>query len=1050
MKLWENMNIDGINRLDARANFLSFPSKKLALMGDKKYTHNYKNLNGSWKFLFLDAPEYSPEGFYKEEFNIENWDNIIVPGNWQLQGYGKMHYSDLWYNFPINPPYVPTENPTGIYKREFVIDDSWTSERIILRFNGVDSSYNIWINGKEVGYSKGARIQGEFDISDYVRVGKNQICVRVYQWSDGTYLEDQDMWWLSGIFRDVELYSEPISGIDDITVITDLDEYYKDATLSIELKLRNIGNENIKFELFDKNNNCIACEEDKFTSYDIEELQNGTNEDENKIKNEKNQDKSFKLYKANIKVNSPLKWTAEEPNLYTLLISLMKDGEVIQVIPQRVGFRKIELKGETFTVNGVAIKFKGVNRHDYNPKNGRVVAKEEILNDIIMMKMHNINAIRTAHYPNSSYLYELCDEYGMYVIDETDLECHGFELTGDYKWISDNKDWELAYVSRLERMVQRDKNHPCIIMWSLGNESSFGCNFKAMAKKCNELDPTRIIHYEGDFRVSNEDGPVSEVYSTMYTWIENNKKFNMDYIIKNINKPHILCEYGHAMGNGPGNLKEYQDLFYKYDKLQGGFIWEWFDHGIHSISDDGRVYYKYGGDFGDDPSNTNFCIDGLIMPDRTPSPALIEYKKVIEPVNTKAIDLEKGIIEVINRYDFKNLDILDLIYTIMEDDKIIQSKRVSMPSLEGRGTCQIALPYNLDFPKVDGATYYLNISYVLSEDCNFAKAGHELANAQFELPIKTDKILIKPKGSLEVIKDNYKLIAKGENFEVIFDLVRGNIIEITRDNYKIVEEGPKLNFWRAPIDNDMYLLEDYKKNYFIHLMHEVIRNIEYKTEDNILTFKVETINGSTNSSWHYKSNYEYKVFGSGDIMINVSGVPSGKIENAPEMLPKIGLKMKVNKDLEFVKYKGRGPYESYSDSKEANLFGIYEDSVDGLFTNYVKPQENGNRSDCSWVSLRNDRGMSIMAIAKDKFDFSASYYEDIDLESAKHTIDLVKRDYIVLNIDYKQNGLGSNSCGQSQLDKYRCKFEEFNLCFRISIFNNKEVSELHFGREELL
>ena len=1020
MKLWENIHIDGINRLASRTHFLSFPSKELALIGDKKHTYNFKSLNGNWKFLFLGAPEYSPKDFYKEDFNTDSWDEIVVPGNWQLQGYGNMHYSDLCYNFPINPPYVPTENPTGIYKRKFNIDKSWMNERIIIKFNGVDSAYNVWINGKEVGYSKGARIQSEFDITNYIRLGENECTVRVYQWSDGTYLEDQDMWWLSGIFRDVEIFTEPLYGIEDLTINTELDDSYEDTILNVNLKFRMFDSQNLEFELLDKNKNTVFK--------DILDTKN-------------------KLSFSKI-VKNPLKWTAEDPNLYTLIISVYdKNKKLIQVIPQKVGFRKIEIKGEVFTVNGVIIKLKGVNRHDYNPKNGRVVAKDEIEKDIILMKQHNINAIRTSHYPNSEYFYELCDEYGMYVIDEADLECHGFELTDNYFWISDDKNWELAYVSRIERMIKRDKNHPCILMWSLGNESSFGCNFRSMAKKCKELDPTRIIHYEGDFKIDDKCGPVSEVYSTMYTWIEHEDNKLMDKIINDIKKPHILCEYAHAMGNGPGNLKEYQNLFYKYDKLQGGFVWEWFDHGIQSVNEKGEIYYKYGGDFNDDPNNTNFCIDGLLMPDRSISPGLLEYKKVIEPVETISIDLENGIIKVINRYDFKNLNTLDLIYNIKEDNKVIKSGRLSMPDIPGKKSKQIKIPYNLDFKKISGATYYLNISYVLKNDLNWAKANYELATAQFELPIKIEKLKIYPNSSLEIIKDNYKLIAKGDEFKVVFDLVKGNIIEIVKDNYKIVEKGPKLNFWRAPIDNDMHILKDYKEKYFMHLMHEVVRDVKYSVKNNVLTFNVDVINGTTNSSWHYKSKYEYKVFGSGDILIKVSGIPSGKIENAPNMIPRIGVKMNINKDLEIVTYKGRGPGESYPDSKEANLFGVYESNIDKLFTNYVKPQENGNRSDCSWVSLRNDRGISLMAVANDKFDFSASYYESNDLEYAKHTIDLVKRDYIVLNIDYKQNGLGSNSCGQWQLDKYRCKFEEFSLEFRLSIFNNKEVSEVSLGRE---
>lgn len=1022
MKLWENININGVNRRKAKASFLTFPSYAEALLGERRYTHNFKNLNGSWKFLFLEAPEYSPMGFYEENFDESSWEEIVVPGNWQLQGYGKMHYSDLWYNFPVNPPYVPTENPTGIYRRNFIIDDSWQGRRIIIKFNGVDSAFNLWINGKEVGYSKGARIQSEFDITELVRMGENSCTVRVYQWSDGTYLEDQDMWWLSGIFRDVELYSEPILGVDDFKIETDLDERYEDGILKVYFSFNEVKGQRIQLQLLDYRGKEIFKE-----SLNTAESLN------------------FEKY-----ISKPLKWTAEDPNLYTLMMTVHDKENIIQVIPAKIGFRKIELKGEVFTVNGVAIKLKGVNRHDYNPRNGRVVGREEIEKDIILMKQHNINAVRTAHYPNSEYFYDLCNEYGIYVIDEADLECHGFELTGKYSWISDNPDWEKAYIDRIERMIARDKNHPCIIMWSLGNESSFGRNFKSMAKRAKELDTTRLVHYEGDFDVAEENGPVSEVYSTMYTWLEHHSKLTMEDIIKKVNKPHILCEYCHAMGNGPGALREYQDLFYKYDKLQGGFVWEWFDHGIQVASEDGQVYYKYGGDFGDDPTNGNFCIDGLLMPDRTPSPGLLEYKKVIEPVETKAVDLDKGTIRVTNRYDFINLNQLNLVWSIVEDDKLIESGCLAMPCIEGRKTSDIELPYNLDFEKVNGADYYLNLSYVLKENKQWSRAGHELATAQFQLPKRLGKNPVKSEGNLKVEKEHCILMVMGEDFQVDFDLVKGNILRIVKDGCELMSEGPKLNFWRAPIDNDMYLLDDYKKKYFMHLGHERVKFIDYKVDNNMLTFRVETVNGTTNSAWYYNSIYEYTVLGRGDILIKVSGTPGGMRANAPNMLPRIGVKFKLNKDLEKIKYKGRGPGESYADTKEANLFGVYENTVDGLFTNYVKPQENGNRSDCSWVSLTNERGMGIMAISEDKFDFSASFYEDLDLEKAKHTIDLKKRDYIVLNIDYKQNGVGTNSCGQWQLEKYRCKFEDFQLNFRISLFNNKEVSEVALGREKVI
>lgn len=742
MKTWENHQIDGINRMPARAHFLTFPSKEKALLNNNRYTHAFKNLNGVWKFMFLDAPEYSPEGFFNSDFDVTKMDDITVPGNWQLQGYGKMHYSDLWYNFPINPPYVPTENPTGIYKRTFFVEESYRDKKIIIRFCGVDSAYHLWINGKEVGYSKVARNESEFDITDLIRVGEeNDVTVRVYQWSDGTYLEDQDMWWESGIFRDVELIGVPKDGINDYKVIADLDDEYKNGIFKVEAFLRTTKEVNVTFELVDAGENTVftktvVAKEGKAC---IDEVIADVNH-----------------------------WTAETPYLYKLFMTVEDNGQIVEVIPQNVGFRNIRLNGETFLVNGVAIKFKGVNRHDYSPQNGRVVSREEIEKDIILMKQFNINAIRTSHYPNSYYLYDLCDEYGMYLIAETDLECHGFELTGDYKWITDDPSWELAYVSRMTRMIERDKNHPAIIFWSLGNESAFGCNFRKMTDVAHEMDPTRLVHYEGDFDVESAD-----VYSTMYTWIENPKKpYLMKDIIEKSKKPHIHCEYCHAMGNGPGNLKDYQDLVYAHDKLQGGFVWEWFDHGIESFTESGEKYYRYGGDFGDDPSNKDFCIDGLIMPDRTPSPGLYEYKKVIEPITTTAVDIQKGIINLLSRYDFANLDRFNLVYKVMEDDVILQTGFMAVPSIEARANKDITLPYDLSVIKVKpGVHYYVNISYQLREDTSYASSGHELATAQFELPLYKEGIMVRPEGILNVEKEHTTLHVKGANFSLDFNLV---------------------------------------------------------------------------------------------------------------------------------------------------------------------------------------------------------------------------------------------------------------------------------------
>lgn len=1020
MKTWENHQIDGINRMPARAHFLTFPSKEKALLNNNRYTHAFKNLNGVWKFMFLDAPEYSPEGFFNSDFDVTKMDDITVPGNWQLQGYGKMHYSDLWYNFPINPPYVPTENPTGIYKRTFFVEESYRDKKIIIRFCGVDSAYHLWINGKEVGYSKVARNESEFDITDLIRVGEeNDVTVRVYQWSDGTYLEDQDMWWESGIFRDVELIGVPKDGINDYKVIADLDDEYKNGIFKVEAFLRTTKEVNVTFELVDAGENTVftktvVAKEGKAC---IDEVIADVNH-----------------------------WTAETPYLYKLFITVEDDGQIVEVIPQNVGFRNIRLNGETFLVNGVAIKFKGVNRHDYSPQNGRVVSREEIEKDIILMKEFNINAIRTSHYPNSYYLYDLCDEYGMYLIAETDLECHGFELTGDYKWITDDPSWELAYVSRMTRMIERDKNHPAIIFWSLGNESAFGCNFRKMTDVAHEMDPTRLVHYEGDFDVESAD-----VYSTMYTWIENPKKpYLMKDIIEKSKKPHIHCEYCHAMGNGPGNLKDYQDLVYAHDKLQGGFVWEWFDHGIESFTESGEKYYRYGGDFGDDPSNKDFCIDGLIMPDRTPSPGLYEYKKVIEPITTTAVDIQKGIINLLSRYDFANLDRFNLVYKVMEDDVILQTGFMAVPSIEARANKDITLPYDLSAIKAKpGAHYYVNISYQLREDTSYASSGHELATAQFELPLYKEGIMVRPEGILNVEKEHTTLHVKGANFSLDFNLVNGNLMNIVRDGMQVLSKGPRLTLWRAPISNDMEIIDKLKKVYFLHLEHEVVMNIDYHMEGNILKVEVDTINSTTNSAWHFKTKYVYTVCPSGDILIDVEGTPSGRVDLAPDMLPRIGVSMHLDKSMEHVRYFGMGPGENYADSKEAAQMGLYANTVDGLFTNYVIPQENGNHMGCKWVSMTNDRGMGLLASTEGDFNFSASWYEDKDLDDAKHTCDLVKRDYIVFNVDYKQNALGTNSCGQWQLDKYRAKFEDFKLSFRLTPFNNKEVLDKHLAAERI-
>lgn len=1035
LKDWENISIMHKNRMQSRTIFTSYRSEKEAVKNDISSSYGHYSLNGKWDFIFLPAPEYSPENFANIDFVCDDkWTKISVPSNWQLDGFGKMHYSDLWYNFPIRPPYVPSENPTGIYRRTFNISKENLSNNIIARFHGVDSAYHLWVNGKEVGYSKGARYTSEFDITRFVSDGENLISLRVYQWTDGTYIEDQDMWWLSGIFRDSEIIIEPKHSLFDFTVKTNLSNNYQDGELSIEFEsLESLKGRTVKFDLYDTEKNIVAQE---CVSFD---------------------DKTASIKKSFTNINT---WNAESPYLYKAVFSVFLQDKVYQSITYPIGFRQIEIKGTNFLINGVAILIKGVNRHDYNPKLGRVVSEEEIYQDMLLMKQHNINAIRTAHYPNSPYFYHLADKMGFYIIDEADLECHGFELTHDYNWISNDPSWELAYVDRLERMIRRDKNHPSIIMWSLGNESGFGDNFRVMAKRSKELDPTRLVHYEGDFETE-----VVDVNSTMYTWIKERYTPGrlMNEVIETTTKPHILCEYCHAMGNGPGGLKEYQDLFYKYPQLQGGFIWEWFDHGIETIDDNGNISYLYGGDFGDDPTNGTFCIDGLLMPDRKISPSLLEVKKIIEPILTEEINIAKYEFKITNRYDFVTIDNIMLDWEISTDNRIIRSGSVydELIGIKSYTSKNIILDIK-EFQLEEGSEYYITFKYRLRSNTYWGKTGHIIATSQFLLPLKKDLAKIVATNRPSYIKKDFKLEITAGNNKIIFDYISGKLLSWENSDEMILTSGPSLGFWRSPIDNDMYILEDWKKKYFLHLMTESTEEVRIKENDHSLTIEVDTINSAPNAAWYFNSKYSYEIFSNGDVLLNIKGkafVPNAsktskhisegsssnmsKSEQIPPMLPRIGLSLTLPKSYDNVRWYGRGPGESYSDSKQANLFGVYDAKVNDLYTDYVHPQENGNRTDVSWVRLLNQRQLGLMAVADNSLDFNAHFYTIEDFEKATHRNELVKRDFITLRLEYKQNGLGSHSCGQDQLEQYRCKFEDFEFGIRLTAYSLKEISDFN-------
>lgn len=995
-KRWEDHTVTHINKLPGHGAFDRYPSREAALRKDRTKL-NTVSLNGSWDFLYLEAPEYSPSDFYQTEADTKEWGTITVPSCWQLKGYGQMHYTDVLYLFPINPPYVPTNNPTGIYRRNFTVEKEWLNNRTIIKFHGVDSAYDLWVNGEYVGYGKVSRMSAEFDLTDVIREGENQITVRVYQWSDGTYLEDQDMWWLSGIYREVELINIGHTCIWDCHIETDLNETWEDGILKVKVFVEKPAEDtSLQWVLLD--------EEEKTVSEGSLAKVRGTED-------------------IHIPVEKVKLWNAEKPYGYTFLLMRYQGEELKEAIPFYTGFRKIEIKGNTFTVNGKAVLLNGVNRHDYDPKNGRTVTKENMLSDILLMKQHNINAIRCSHYPAGEYLYELCDRYGLYVIDEADLECHGFEISCEYNRISNDPSWENAYTDRVKRMIERDRNHPCIIMWSLGNESSFGCNFEKMAHVAKEMDPARLIHYEGD-----SEAKVTDVYSTMYTRL--NKLIEIGEGNQGENKPHVMCEYGHSMGNGPGGLFEYQEVYRKYERLQGGFIWEWFDHGIEARRDNGEIYYKYGGDYGDTPTNGNFCIDGLLFPDRTPSPALKEYKQVIAPVKAVLKSWEGRLIEVENCYDFLDLSHLELQWNISYDDKVLLGGEIgNLNALPGaKQEIKLACDPIEALPNTD---YYLNLIFVLKEDASYAKAGHLVAREQFQLPDFIERTSEDPqKGSLRVISDETAVVIRNENTEVVFNKVHGRLVSYKAQGRELINKGPELTVDRAVIDNDMYKKEDWRNKYFLQFPSEQLEAVQVEEEEEKVTVTFYQYFSCLNQSWGYRLIYRYNIHSDGRLELELTGNVRKEGEIFPPMLPRIGIVFHTPKLTEVAWY-GKGYEENYCDSAKAAFMGVYRGNIGSFHTDYVYPQENGHREQVKWFSLT-DGKEGLLIKAANPVGINVHDYTKEALEKAAHMGCIEKCEDIVVNIDYRQSGLGSNSCGEEQLEPYRVGLEDFKIHLEFS------------------
>ena len=1025
MNDWENQKLVGINKMDGHTVYPPFDDKDDAITGERSASPYFKLLNGAWKFEYFTGPDTLPEDFFEEDFDCSEWDDIVVPSNWQMKGYGNPHYTNINYPIPVNPPFVPSENPTGCYIREFEIDESWQDRRIMLKFDGVDSFMYVWVNGQLAGMSKGSRNPAEFDITDIAQVGLNRITVQVLQWSDGTYLEDQDMWWLSGIFRDVSVMALPEVDLFDIFAKPLLDKKYKNGILELEIEVRNWMEKDVRdlvveAELFDK------CGRSVFK----------------KPLSAKTSVKEAKSAKVRLEaeVRDVMKWSAETPDLYTLFLTLKNSYGVIEYKSLRIGFRTMELKNGNFLVNGVPVMLRGVNRHEFQTDLGRAVTYDSIMEDILQMKRHNINAIRTCHYPDSEMFYEICDRYGLYVMCEADLESHGFgyeEGKNPSMW----PEWERACVDRMQRMVEAFKNHASIIFWSLGNEAGYGINHKKMYAWTKKRDNTRLVHYERDQMAETAD-----VVSTMYSAPE----FIVDTIIpercKPSKKPYLLCEYAHAMGNGPGGLEDYWQTFYAHKEIQGGFVWEWCDHGIRTQDEDGCEYFAYGGDFGDTPNDGNFIADGLVFPDKSASPGLVELKKVIAPVRVTAKNLKKGIVNVANHYDFITLEHLNVVWSVSENGTVIQSGTIAPLKIKARSNEDVVIPFVMPENPKPGAEYFLNISFLLGMDTLWARCGHEIAWGQLALPVKAaakKPSVSRSRAVVEMDEDeNFLYIAADETF-FEFDRHSGTIANWMIDGLPLLEAGPKLNIFRATTDNDRSgagMAAKWKAAYYHQLTHSV-RDVAF--DPATATVKVITRVAPPVLQWGIECEYVYRFLPDGSYTLELSGKPVG--EGMPPF-PRLGFQLALPEAMDNVQWFGLGPGESYVDTREAQRVGLYKAGVDSLSTEYTYPQENGNRSEVRRAAFYDLHmaGFAVTGLDGMLFNFSAHRFTPEAIEAAKHPHEIEEGENICLNLDWKQQGIGSSSCGPYLPEKYQIPAEPFRFGMKFRGFRPNELNDISF------
>ena len=1003
-KYYENPDVLHLGTEENRAYYIPFSQEEPALLEDRELSDRMMMLSGSWKFAYYHNVYQVPDNFYRPDYQELGFDNIPVPSCWQILGYDRHQYTNVCYPFPYDPPYVPDENPCGAYRREFELTDDQCHARTYLNFEGVDSCFYVWVNGEFVGYSQVSHSTSEFEITSQVKPGKNLLSVLVLKWCDGSYLEDQDKFRMSGIFRDVYLLFRPQNHIRDYFVKTPISQDLKSGDICIDFDWK--GKE--------------SAVEATLLSPDGDELQTVSGE----------QRLSFHL-------ENPVLWNAEAPNLYTVI--LKTDHEVIV---QRVGMKSLTVQNGVLYLNGVNIKFKGVNRHDSNPYTGYTISEEQLMQDLSLMKQHNINAIRTSHYPNAPWATQLYDRFGFYVIDESDIEAHGTtSIYGGgtegcepcdlviqdrtYGLLAHDKRFENAILDRVQRNVMRDKNCASVVMWSLGNESAFGPNFEKAAAWIKSYDPSRLVHYESSiYQMPGYQNDLSniDVYSRMYAPLE----FSEEYCAQTeVMKPYIQCEFTHAMGNGPGDLEDYMQEIYRWDRFSGGFVWEWCDHAIYmGKTEDGKDKFFYGGDFGEFPHDGNFCMDGLVYPNRKVHNGLREYKNVIRPARAKIKDIDKGEIVIENKLDFTNLcDCLYGEYQLTQNGIEIQSGKLPELDIPAKSEKAVVLPISV--PQTGNC--YLKITYFQKEEGEFTDAGHELGFDELEL--HREAVVIPSftgKSTVSVKQTDTKIILTGENFRYTFNKLNAVFDTMVKEQVSLIEKPMEYNIWRAPTDNDMWMSQDWKAAGYDRITTKVY-SVQADTVEGGAEIKAELSISALFIQRILEMTAVFTVSNDGQLRIRLQAKRNTKLP----FLPRFGIRMFLNRGFEQVEYLGYGPNESYQDKHRSSYYGLFYDTVTNLHEDYIKPQENGSHWGCTSLCV-SDSDCIKLTVTGNQFSFNLSPYTQEELGQKKHNFELIESGYTVLCLDSAMSGVGSNSCGPLLLEKYQVKDSELEADFHLS------------------